>query len=177
MKWTVLISVLILNMTTDSRTVAQSYNYGNNSCRVIYQSSIGLANPSPTYIGSGTLSKSAQGIIQSGAQVNRELPKVNRGSYFGTPGDNMYSNAPIHSQDPQPIFIHSPAKIIYTQQSSKQTDYTYIPDPNIPLNYSNVGTEPSIQTNKYNISTYNVPPKNDQTSKRTVQNILSRDHY
>jgi hypothetical protein len=71
------------------------YSYGNS--RVVQQDETGLAHPSGSYITSGTLSKSAQGAIQTGSQVNPNLPRVNQGSYCGTPGDNMYGAHPIYS--------------------------------------------------------------------------------
>jgi len=92
--------------------------------------------PSSTYIGPGTVSKSAQGIIKYGAQVNPGLPKVNRGNYIGTPGDNLYTTTPILShQDENKTVARQPNKIIYKQQPQKTQD-TYVPDPNVPLNYA-----------------------------------------
>lgn len=69
---------------------AQGYHYSWGDSRVVNQGQIGLSNPSGTYIGSGTLSKSAQGYMQSGAQVNPGLPRVNMGAHIATPGDNQY---------------------------------------------------------------------------------------
>jgi len=83
---------------TSSAVFAQyEYHYSYGNSRVVQQDSIGLDRPSGTYIGTGTLSKSAQGVLQTGAQVNPGLPRVNSGSFVGTPGDNMYGAHPIYS--------------------------------------------------------------------------------
>jgi hypothetical protein len=68
---------------------AQAYNESFGGSRVIYQNQTGLFNPSSTYIGAGTLSRSAQG---KGAGIGGALPAVNMGSHVRTPGDNLYNN-------------------------------------------------------------------------------------
>jgi len=83
---------------TSSSVLAQyEYHYSYGNSRVVQQDSIGLDRPSGSYIGTGTLSKSAQGALQTGPLVNPGLPRVNAGSYVGTPGDNMYGAHPIYS--------------------------------------------------------------------------------
>ncbi|MBA3992713.1 MAG: hypothetical protein C0469_04240 [Cyanobacteria bacterium DS2.3.42] len=68
-----------------------SFHYGNGSARVCNQNQIGLSDPSGTYIGSGTLSQTAQGKQVGGAQANPLLPKVPWGANIQTPGDNFYT--------------------------------------------------------------------------------------
>lgn len=72
----------------NSSAFAQNYNYSYGDSRVINQSQTGLYMPSGTYIGSGTLSQSAQG---KSAGVGGSLPSVNMGAHVRTPGDNIYS--------------------------------------------------------------------------------------
>ena len=91
-------SLLGASVLTSSSVLAQyEYHYSYGNSRVVQQDSIGLERPSGTYIGTGTLSKSAQGALQTGPLVNPGLPRVNAGSYVGTPGDNMYGAHPIYS--------------------------------------------------------------------------------
>lgn len=68
-----------------------NFHYSNGSARVCNQNQIGLNDPSGTYIGSGTLSKTAQGLQVGGAQANPLLPKVPWGANIQTPGDNFYT--------------------------------------------------------------------------------------
>ena len=68
---------------------AQNYNHSYGSSRVVDQNNNGLASPSSSYIGSGTMSKSAQGT-PAAAQTNPGLPRVNMGANVRTPGDNLY---------------------------------------------------------------------------------------
>ncbi|MGH9552645.1 MAG: hypothetical protein ACRD3W_24915 [Terriglobales bacterium] len=69
---------------------AQSYHMNGAGTRVIYQNQTGLMNPSGTYIGSGTMSQSARGLLPGGPQANPNLPRVNMGAHIATPGDNQY---------------------------------------------------------------------------------------
>jgi len=94
----IIISLLSLSLAISSRAQAQyEYHYSYGGSRVVQQDDIGLNRPSGTYIGTGTLSKSAQGVQEVGAQVNPGLPRVNHGAYIGTPGDNLYGAHPILS--------------------------------------------------------------------------------
>lgn len=68
-----------------------SFHYGNGTARVCNQNQIGLMDPSGSYISSGTLSKTAQGLQVGGAQANPLLPKVPWGANIQTPGDNFYT--------------------------------------------------------------------------------------
>jgi hypothetical protein len=68
---------------------AQQYHYHYGDSRVTNQNQIGLYTPSSTYIGAGTLSRSAQG---KQAGVGGALPQVNMGSHVRTAGDNLYNN-------------------------------------------------------------------------------------
>ena len=69
--------------------LAQTYHMEYGGSRVVQQNQTGLYMPSSTYIGAGTLSRSAQG---KKAGVGSSLPAVNMGSTVRTPGDNMYNN-------------------------------------------------------------------------------------
>jgi hypothetical protein len=68
---------------------AQEYHRDFGGARVVQQNMTGLYNPSATYIGAGTLSRSAQG---KGSGIGGSLPAVNMGSTVRTPGDNLYNN-------------------------------------------------------------------------------------
>jgi hypothetical protein len=94
----ILVSLIGASALSGSAVLAQyEYHYSYGNSRVVQQDSIGLERPSGSYIGTGTLSKSAQGALQTGPLVNPGLPRVNAGSFVGTPGDNMYGAHPIYS--------------------------------------------------------------------------------
>lgn len=78
-----------------------SYNANGADSRVIYGGN-GLSTPSGSYIGAGTMSKSARGINQNGPQINPGLPRTPWGANIGTPGDNQYSENKIGAYQPQP---------------------------------------------------------------------------
>lgn len=80
---------------------AQSYNANGADSRIIYGGN-GLATPSSSYIGGGTMSQSARGVAQGGPQANPLLPKVPWGANIGTAGDNQYTDHKIGAQAPQP---------------------------------------------------------------------------
>ncbi len=134
------------------------FAFGVNPCsgqesnvRVINQSANGLAYPSSSYIGPGTLSKTAQQGAGYNPQNNPGLPKVNHGGYFGTPGDNLYSGNPDLSQHPQVVRVQRPNRIIYTQTPKETPAKVYVPDPNIPMNYSDYKPEPSLPNDTHTI--------------------------
>jgi hypothetical protein len=132
-----------------------------SNVRVINQSSNGLAYPSSSYIGPGTLSKTAQQGAGYAPQNNPGLPKVNHGGYFGTPGDNLYSGNPDLSQHPQSVRIQQPNRIIYRQapqETAKTKEKEYVPDPNIPMNYSDYKPDSSIQNDNH------IAPSNNGTN-------------
>jgi hypothetical protein len=83
-------SALILAVLLASQAVPAfaQYHYSYGNARVTNQNQTGLYTPSATYIGSGTLSESAQG---KRAGVGGALPAVNMGAHVRTPGDNMYN--------------------------------------------------------------------------------------
>jgi hypothetical protein len=164
MNWIILVSLLFFAINMCPYALGQNYNYSYGNSRVINQSSNGLAYPSGTYIGTGTMSKSAQGVIQYGAQVNPGLPKVNRGAYIGTPGDNLYTMTPILAQDKKQIKTQHAGKFTYKQPPPKILD-TYIPDPNIPKNYADFKTEPDRQSERNVVNTTGDAPS--PTSKYT----------
>lgn len=68
--------------------LAQTYHYNYGDSRVTNQSQTGLSNPSGTYIGTGTLSQSAQG---RNAGTGGALPNTTMGGYIRTPGDTIYN--------------------------------------------------------------------------------------
>jgi len=86
-----IVSLLALALLcgTQAPTLAQTYHREYGGSRVIQQNMTGLYTPSATYIGAGTLSRSAQG---KSAGVGGALPAVNMGSTVRTPGDNLYNN-------------------------------------------------------------------------------------
>lgn len=68
------------------------HDSANSDTRIIKQSQNGLPPPSSSYIGAGTMSKSAQGLPpgSSNSLGNPLLPRVNMGANIRTPGDNLY---------------------------------------------------------------------------------------
>lgn len=73
---------------------AQSYHYSWGNSRVVNQNQTGLYMPSSTYIGSGTLSRSAQNLpagVSSGGMSG--LPQTSFSPSVSTPGDNQYTDA------------------------------------------------------------------------------------
>jgi hypothetical protein len=147
MKRFILLATLTIGLSSFESALGQDYNYRYGGSRVINQSQLGLPNPSSSYIGSGTLSKSAQGTVETGAQANPNLPKVNAGGFIGTPGDNMYGSNPIRSQEIKRARAaqHQQTRIIYIQQPAKPIGETYVPDKNVALEYSEVPSESSKQ--------------------------------
>jgi hypothetical protein len=86
--------LLLLQAFAGLPTSAQSYHYSYGSSRVVNQNQTGLYMPSSTYIGSGTMSRSAQGLkagVSSGGLQG--LPQTNFGATVTTPGDNQYTDA------------------------------------------------------------------------------------
>jgi hypothetical protein len=147
MKRFILLSALSLGLSSYGNAFGQDYNYRYGGNRVINQGQIGLPNPSSSYIGSGTLSKSAQGAVETGAQANPNLPKVNAGGFIGTPGDNMYGNNPIRSQEARRARAaqRQQTRIIYVRQPVKPVGEPYVPDKNVALEYSGAPSESPYQ--------------------------------
>jgi len=145
-----------------------NYNYRYGDQRVIIQSETGLVHPSSTYIGPGTLSKSAQGASEVGAQVNPGLPKVNHGGFIGTPGDNMYGNNPIRAVEPKRMAAKRPVQIIYVrpQQPTAPKEYAYTPGQNAPLQYSSGGGDAAVQFDGSGAASYGNVPISDSAPKR-----------
>jgi hypothetical protein len=79
-----------------------SYNYSYGNSRVI-QGGNGLATPSSSYIGAGTMSQSARGLQQGGLVPNPGLPAVNMGANIRTPGDNQYRQKPVQQNNGLPV--------------------------------------------------------------------------
>lgn len=76
------------------------YHYDSGGSRVVQMNQTGLARPSGTYIGAGTMSQSARGLPPGGpgAIANPGLPAVNMGANIRTPGDNMYTQKPAQQR-------------------------------------------------------------------------------
>ncbi len=148
MKRIILFAVVSVGLSSHRSAFGQDYNYRYGGLRVINQSQIGLPNPSSSYIGSGTLSKSAQGAIETGAQANPNLPKVNVGGFIGTPGDNLYGNNPIRSREAKRVRAaqQQQTRIIYIRQPAKPVAATYVPDKNVALEYTSGPAETSDQS-------------------------------
>jgi hypothetical protein len=135
-----------------------NYNYRYGDSRIIIQSETGLTHPSSTYIGPGTISKSAQGLPEAGAQANPGLPKVNAGGFIGTPGDNLYGNNPIRAVEPQKM-VRQPVRIIYVQPQQQQQprqprEYAYTPGQNAPLQYGGSGSDSGIHVDSSGAASY-----------------------
>lgn len=88
MKNSALLLATLLSITV-LPSFAQGYHKSYGNSRVVQQNQTGLYTPSATYIGAGTLSRSAQGKC---AGVGAALPVVNMGSHVRTAGDNMYND-------------------------------------------------------------------------------------
>lgn len=88
MKNSALLLAALLSVTA-LPAFAQGYHKSYGNSRVVQQNQTGLYTPSATYIGAGTMSRSAQG---KSAGVGAALPVVNMGSHVRTAGDNMYND-------------------------------------------------------------------------------------
>src|SRR5688572_3739700 len=81
------------------------YNYSYGNGRVVNQTTNGLANPSSSYIGPGTVSQSARGLpAQPLGPSNPGLPNCNMGANVRTPGDNIYQPKAIPKVNNVPQF-------------------------------------------------------------------------
>jgi hypothetical protein len=108
------LSLLAISFST--RANAQTYHYSWGGTRVVNQGQIGLSNPSGTYIGPGTMSKSAQGAVAP--VTNPNLPNVNMGAHIGRPGDNQYGPNRMFSDQPwQPMQVQQ-GQPIYQRPAS-----------------------------------------------------------
>jgi hypothetical protein len=96
---------------------AQAYHKEYGGSRVIMQCQTGLYNPSATYIGSGTLSQSAQG---KSAGVGGSLPAVRMGSTVRTPGDNLYNNDGTDRQGNGALIYQDEERAMVMQQYRRQ---------------------------------------------------------
>ncbi len=157
MNWLVLALITILALS-----VAPSNAQNSDPYRVINQSASGLAYPSSSYIGLGTLSKTAQQGAGYNPQTNPALPKVNRGAYIGTPGDNLYGDHPDLAQPPKTVKLIRNNRIIY-KTIPNDDSHAYTPDPNIPMTYSDY---PNNQYGSSN-TTQNIKPTQSVDIKNT----------
>lgn len=108
-------AVLVLGSTA-CPAFGQAYNYSYGNTRVIQQNQTGLYMPSSTYIGPGTLSRSAQGKT---AGVGGSLPAVNMGSHVRTPGDNLYDNDGTDRQSNGALIYQDQERAIAAQRQRK----------------------------------------------------------
>ncbi len=134
--------LLAVLLATQALPVFAQYHYSYGDARVTNQNNVGLQDPSGSYIGSGTLSQSAQG---KGAGVGGLLPSVNMGAHVRTPGDNMYNgagtdrmnNGALIYQDQKNVILSRKAAILrrrqmqsMQQQQTQRTGYVYMPGSN-----------------------------------------------
>jgi hypothetical protein len=148
----IIFSLLSSTVFTGSGVLAQyEYHYSYGNSRVVQQDQTGLSRPSDTYIGTGTLSKSAQGAVLQGPQVNPGLPRVNHGAYIGTPGDNLYGAHPILSpaeeqQERAQMLLQRQKRRMYIQprsQPEEQKGFLYQPGENLRAGSGAYMTYPS----------------------------------
>jgi len=158
---------LILLMGASSIPAFAQYHYGYGNSRVTRQSQNGLSTPSSTYIGAGTLSKTAQGIEPNG---NPSLPSVNYGGAIKTPGDNIYRP----KQQAQPRMMQQQGRRYMYYQQPQQSGSYYTPGQNQPTyseyrpDRSNMGYGQS--QNSGGLSTYGnygAPPSNQGSSQNS----------
>jgi len=131
MKFNALSLIFLLGVNCLPVCAQHHYEYGGS--RVVRQSQNGLSNPSSTYIGSGTLSKTAQGIEPNS---NPSLPSVNYGGAIKTPGDNIYRPKEPQQRSQrryyqQPRYNYMPPQQrqnYYTPGQNQQTYNEYKPD-------------------------------------------------
>lgn len=121
--------ILLLPLTTQHPAAAQSYHSSSGRARVINQSSNGLDQPSSSYIGSGTMSKSAQGYNSPSTVANPGLPGVNMGANIRTPGDNLYrpkqTNNNNYYQAPRRAPANNAPQQYYYQPGQNNQTSTY----------------------------------------------------
>lgn len=110
------LSLLVL-LGINGLPVCAQHHYEYGGSRVVRQSQNGLATPSSTYIGTGTLSKTAQGIEPNS---NPNLPQVNMGGAIKTPGDNIYRPKQSQQQYPQ---RYQQRRYMYMQPQQQQNYY------------------------------------------------------
>lgn len=116
MKIPVLSLLVILSTNVLPACAQHHYEYGGS--RVVRQSQNGLSTPSSTYIGAGTLSKTAQGIEPNS---NPNLPSVNYGGAIKTPGDNIYR--PKEPQQRSQRRYYQQPRYMYMPQQQRQNYY------------------------------------------------------
>jgi hypothetical protein len=75
-----------------SQLGGEGYSYSGGSARVVNQASKAYHMPGATAIGSGTMSRSAQGFASATEQSNPGLPTVHWGSTVSTCGDQQYKS-------------------------------------------------------------------------------------
>ncbi len=160
MKIPALSLLFLLGINCLPASAQHHYEYGGS--RVVRQSQNGLANPSSTYIGSGTLSKTAQGIEPNN---NPNLPSVNYGGAIKTPGDNIYRPKEPQQQYqrryPQRRYYNMPPQQqpnYYTPGQNQQTYNEYKPDRS-NFGYNQPGSGGGLST----YGSYNQQPQNQSS--------------
>jgi len=159
-------TLLVSSVMAVGPAMAQGYTYRYGDTRVVQQSSIGLPNPSSTYIGTGTLSKSAQGAMTGGPLANPGLPRVNHGSYVGTPGDNQYGNDPIVNQNPRTIEAkNARIRALREMQIQRQIQIPKQPAPNVYMPGQNENLNAGRQSGTQGgVFTYGIAPTSSDSS-------------
>lgn len=138
-----------------SGAFAQSYNANGVDSRIIYGGN-GLASPSGSYIGGGTMSASARGISQNGPQANPGLPRVSLGANIGTAGDNQYTDNRIGAQQ--------------NQQANRRQQGGNFSAPSLPSSKwgANIGTAGDAIRSDMNPAYY----RNNQNNQQFIQNQM-----
>lgn len=138
-----------------SGALAQSYNANGVDSRIIYGGN-GLASPSGSYIGGGTMSASARGISQSGPQANPGLPRVSLGANIGTAGDNQYTDNRIGAQQ--------------NAQANRRQQGGNFSAPSLPSSKwgANIGTAGDAIRSDMNPGYY----RNNQNNQQFIQNQM-----
>jgi hypothetical protein len=144
--------------------VSAQHHYEYGGSRVVRQSQNGLATPSSTYIGAGTLSKTAQGIEPNN---NPNLPNVNYGGAIKTPGDNIYRpKEPQQQRYPQRYQQRR-----YYMQQQPQPNY-YVPGQNSQVyneykpDRSNFGYSQPNSSGSATYGSYNQQPQQNSSGRR-----------
>lgn len=84
-----LIAILSLSILTISLPAQAQYHQNYGGSRVTKQNQTGLFHSDPSYISSGTMSRSAQG--KAAGMSTGGLPTTSWGGYIRNPGDDIYT--------------------------------------------------------------------------------------
>lgn len=132
------------------------YNYSYGSGRVVNQTTNGMPGPSSTYIGAGTMSRSAQGLPAQPMTGSPGLPSCNMGANVRTPGDNIYQPKAIPKVNNVPYF-RQPQVMTQQQYAQQQGMHFYVPGQNSSRSggsrYSQQGNSNSNYSTNYTSGT------------------------